>query len=191
MSRAGQRAGAAPTNGRGFDVVRVALAAILLTAAGLKAHQLATEPLAGRGIFSYRGSLMAQVEFEIVLAAWLLSGLRKRLAWAAAERSRSARQAAARQPEPGPLGASGTPAGGGAGPSLARPWTEGLLPADKEWFVTTPAVVVLRAGQVLAGWEAEAPRREGLTSALRCEEQEATTLAGKMKDTRWPNSGNE
>ena len=65
----------------GFDVVRVVLALILLVAAALKAHQLATEPVANNGIFSYRWSLMAMVEFEIVLGLWLLSGLHKRLVW--------------------------------------------------------------------------------------------------------------
>ena len=38
----------------GFDVVRVVLAAILLVAAALKGHQLATEPVANSDIFSYR-----------------------------------------------------------------------------------------------------------------------------------------
>ena len=57
--------------GRGFDFVRIVLAAILLTAAASKAHQLATEPVAGRDIFSCRWPLMAQVEFEIVLGVWM------------------------------------------------------------------------------------------------------------------------
>ena len=70
--------------GRGFDVVRIALAAILLAAAGLKAYQLATEPVGGKDIFSFRWSLIAQVEFEILLGVWLLSGLFKRPAWLAA-----------------------------------------------------------------------------------------------------------
>ena len=58
----------------GFDVVRVALALILLVAAALKGHQLATEPVANKDIFSYRWSLIAMVEFELVLGLWLLSG---------------------------------------------------------------------------------------------------------------------
>ena len=57
------------------------LALILLVAAVLKAHQLATEPVANKDIFSYRWSLIAMVEFELVLGIWLLSGLYKRLVW--------------------------------------------------------------------------------------------------------------
>ena len=349
MSRAGQRAGAAPTNGRGFDVVRIALAAILLTAAALKGHQLATEPVAGKDIFSYRWPLMAQVEFEIVLGAWLLSGLFRRLAWAAtlacfvffcgvtlykalsgaascgcfgrvqvspwytlildvwgvaallvfppkaapaaprrnsrrrllaaglptllvgvpagvamgsyqpaqladdggmttagrfvlleperwagkrfpllghvdigdrlskgdwivlfkhdgcpgcaeavpryqrlaatlarenspvsmamidleptkaerlaAERSAATRLAAAQTDAARTAGDRAT-AGGLAGSSSFRPWVDGLLPAEKEWFVTTPAVVVLKDGQVRGGWEGKAPTPEQLLKEL-------------------------
>jgi hypothetical protein len=65
----------------GFDVVRTVLGVILLVAAALKGHQLATEPVANRDIFSYRWSLMFQVEFEIFFGLWLLSGLHKRLSW--------------------------------------------------------------------------------------------------------------
>ena len=65
----------------GFDVVRILLALILLVTAVLKAHQLATEPVANKDIFSYRWSLILQVEFEILLGLWLLSGLHKRLVW--------------------------------------------------------------------------------------------------------------
>ena len=67
-----------------FDVVRLVLAAILLIAAALKAYPLATEPVANKDIFSYRWSLMLQVEFEIVFGLWLLSGAYRRLAWALA-----------------------------------------------------------------------------------------------------------
>lgn len=73
--------------GRGltaYDAVRVLLAAILLVAAAFKGYQLATEPVANADIFSYRWSLTAQVEFEIVLGVWLLSGLFRRLGWLAA-----------------------------------------------------------------------------------------------------------
>lgn len=64
-----------------FDVIRTLAGLILLIAAGLKAHQLATEPVANRDIFSYRWSMTAMVEFEIVFGLWLLSGLHKRLSW--------------------------------------------------------------------------------------------------------------
>ena len=77
----GAKLKAACSNITGFDVVRVILAVLLLIAAALKAYQLATEPVANDGIFSYRWSLIFQVEFEIVLGLWLLSGLHRRLAW--------------------------------------------------------------------------------------------------------------
>jgi hypothetical protein len=63
------------------DVVRVVLALVLLIAAGLKAHQLVTEPVPNKDIFTYRWAMIMQVEFEIVLGLWLLSGLGKRLSW--------------------------------------------------------------------------------------------------------------
>ena len=76
--------------------MRWALGLLLLTAAMLKGHQLATSPAANKDIFTFlpawvvpggqlaRWSLMLQVELELVFAIWLLSGLHKRLAWAAA-----------------------------------------------------------------------------------------------------------
>lgn len=71
------------TNGKAFDIVRVLLAMLLLTAAALKGYQLATSPVANKDIFTYRWSLVLMVEFELVLASWLVSGIHKRLAWAA------------------------------------------------------------------------------------------------------------
>ena len=65
----------------GFAVVRVTLGLILLAAAGLKAHQLATEPVLSIDIFSYRWSLAVQVQFELVLGLWLLGGMHRRLLW--------------------------------------------------------------------------------------------------------------
>jgi len=65
----------------GFAVVRVVLGLILLAAAGLKAHQLATEPVPNIDIFSYRWSLAVQVQFGIVLGLWLLGGMHRRLLW--------------------------------------------------------------------------------------------------------------
>jgi hypothetical protein len=38
----------------GYDVVRIALGILLLSAAGLKAHQLATEPAAANAFFGCR-----------------------------------------------------------------------------------------------------------------------------------------
>lgn len=67
-----------------FIWLRWGLGLLLLVAAALKGHQLATEPVPGVDILSYRWSLMFQVEFEIVFGLWLLSGLTPRLTWAAA-----------------------------------------------------------------------------------------------------------
>lgn len=71
MSRANQVCGV---------VLRV-LGAVLLVAAGLKGHQLLTEPLAENSIWSSRPLLILQVELELVLGVWLLSGLFARAAW--------------------------------------------------------------------------------------------------------------
>lgn len=58
-----------------YDAVRVALGLVLLVAAGLKAHQLATEPILGRGILNSPLFLIGLVEFELLLGVWLLFGL--------------------------------------------------------------------------------------------------------------------
>jgi hypothetical protein len=49
----------------GYDVVRILAAIVLLTAAGLKAHQLATEPIPARTWLDSRWLLMTTVEFEL------------------------------------------------------------------------------------------------------------------------------
>ena len=46
----------------------------------------------------------------------------------------------------------------GRGPvSENCPCTLGRLPETKEWFVTTPAVALLKDGQVTSVWEEKAP----------------------------------
>ena len=72
---------AKPAAVEGPDVIRAITAGILLLAAGLKAHQLATQPVASNSIFTYRWSLVTQVECEFVFGLWLLSGLQRRLTW--------------------------------------------------------------------------------------------------------------
>jgi len=62
----------------------VALGAILLIAGALKAHHLATEPVAGAGWINGRISLMIQAEIEILFGLWLFGGLMPRLSWAGA-----------------------------------------------------------------------------------------------------------
>jgi hypothetical protein len=65
-------------------VVLRTLGIVLLVAAALKAHQPATQPFRGDGMWGNRWLSAAQVEFEFVLGAWLFSGLLQRVAWLAA-----------------------------------------------------------------------------------------------------------
>jgi len=68
----------------GYDVVRITVGLLLLTAAGLKTHQLATEPVLGTGFLDSRWLLMAVVEFELFFGLWLLANLCPKPTWAAA-----------------------------------------------------------------------------------------------------------
>jgi hypothetical protein len=63
-------------------VVLVVLGLILLTAAALKSHQLATEPVLGTGILNSRWLLIIGVEVELFFGLWLVSGVLPRLSWA-------------------------------------------------------------------------------------------------------------
>lgn len=75
---------ASPRRGIGFEVVRVVLGLILLAAAALKTHELATRPALDLNILSYRWSLALLVQVQIFLGLWWVSGLYKRLAWLSA-----------------------------------------------------------------------------------------------------------
>ena len=68
----------------GYDAIRIALAILLLTAAGLKAHQLATEPVTGRGFLDSPGVLIVTVELELLFGFWLVANVWPKLTWAAA-----------------------------------------------------------------------------------------------------------
>ena len=68
----------------GYDAVRFALGAVLLAAAVLKAHQLATGPVAETNLLHSRWFLMIEVEFELLFGLWLLAGARPRPTWTAA-----------------------------------------------------------------------------------------------------------
>lgn len=61
---------------RPFRALQVCLGVLLLTATGLKTHQLATEPVLERGILDSRWFLIAVV--ELVLALWVVSTERTR-----------------------------------------------------------------------------------------------------------------
>ena len=68
----------------GWLAVRFLLASLLLTAAGLKGHQLATEPVANESLFTSRWLLIGVVELEIGLGIWLLVGAKSLWLWRAA-----------------------------------------------------------------------------------------------------------
>ncbi len=68
----------------GYDAIRVALGVLLLVAAGLKGHQLATEPILGHGILNSPWFLIGVVEFEIFFGLWLIAGLYPKWTWVAA-----------------------------------------------------------------------------------------------------------
>jgi len=66
-----------------FRVVQICLALLLLAAAGLKTHQLATEPVLGSSLLDSRWFLIAVVEFELFFAFWLIAGLLPAWTWSA------------------------------------------------------------------------------------------------------------
>jgi thiol-disulfide isomerase/thioredoxin len=63
------------------DIVLKVLGILLLVAAVLKGHELLTVPVANTDLWSWRPFLIFQVECELALGIWLVSGLLKRLAW--------------------------------------------------------------------------------------------------------------
>ncbi|MDR2171773.1 MAG: hypothetical protein LBP59_16640 [Planctomycetaceae bacterium] len=63
--------------------VRFFVALILLVAAGLKAHQLATTPSLGDGLLHARWFNIFVVEFELFFGIWLIFGLLPKLSWLA------------------------------------------------------------------------------------------------------------
>ena len=58
----------------GCTTVRLVLGALLLVAAALKTHQLATEPVANEDIFTARWFLTGVVELEMFMGVWLIVG---------------------------------------------------------------------------------------------------------------------
>jgi len=65
-------------------IVTMLLGILLVVAAGLKGYEVMTQPAVEKDIFSARWFLIFQVEFEIALGAWLLSGVLRKAAWLAA-----------------------------------------------------------------------------------------------------------
>lgn len=63
--------------------VRLAVGLFLLTAAGLKAHGIATDPASQDSLLLSARLLVASIEIEILLGLWLMSGWATRGAWLA------------------------------------------------------------------------------------------------------------
>ena len=63
----------------GFRIVRLAFGLLLLVAAALKGHQLATAPVPEADLLTSRWFLIALVECELALGLWFLSGWRPSL----------------------------------------------------------------------------------------------------------------
>ena len=57
----------------GYDVLRLAMAIVLLAAAGLKAYQLMAEPVLETDLLGSRWFLIGEVEIELCFGLWLLS----------------------------------------------------------------------------------------------------------------------
>lgn len=70
-----------PPLGIGFHAVRIALGAVLLTAAGFKAFALWTDPTPPLSLFSEPRWQIALIEAETLLGLWLLSGFAPRGVW--------------------------------------------------------------------------------------------------------------
>jgi len=65
------------------DILLKTLGALLIIAGALKGWQLLTEPVANNSIWTWRPFMVLQVDFELALGIWLLSGLFKKAAWLA------------------------------------------------------------------------------------------------------------
>lgn len=123
----------------GYDAVRILLGLVLLTAAGLKGHQVATEPILETGLLNSRWFLIGVVEFELLFGLWLLVGL-----YPAATRLAAilcfARLAVVSLAK----GLSGESSCG-----CCRACLCGHLDESVEWFVETPVKIALREGVIV------------------------------------------
>jgi uncharacterized membrane protein YphA (DoxX/SURF4 family) len=61
--------------------MRLVVASVLLVAAILKTHQLATTPILGEGFLHARWFKIFVVEFELFFGIWLIFGILPRLTW--------------------------------------------------------------------------------------------------------------
>ena len=69
---------------RGWHLVRIGVAGLLLTTSALKCWQLATEPVIGTSLLDSRWLLMAAVEFELFFGILLLANIWAKPSWAVA-----------------------------------------------------------------------------------------------------------
>ena len=69
---------------RGYNLLRLAVALLLLTAAALKGYDLANRPVVGSGLLESRWLLIGVVEMEILFSLWLLANIWPKLTWTAA-----------------------------------------------------------------------------------------------------------
>jgi hypothetical protein len=68
-------------NGVIWNILRLLVGCVILTAAILKAYQLATTPDLRSGLLHARWFNIIVVEFELLFGIWLLSGLLQKLTW--------------------------------------------------------------------------------------------------------------
>ena len=74
-------AAAAKISTRGYHVVRIAVATLLLLASGLKCWQLLTEPTLRTSVLDDPRLLLFTVEFELFFGLWLLANVLPRPTW--------------------------------------------------------------------------------------------------------------
>ena len=63
------------------------------------------------------------------------------------------------------------------GPSLQTSCSIGRLPEVKEWFITTPAMVLLKSGKVAQSWEQELPDFGSILDNISTETREKSLFA--------------
>lgn len=176
-------------------IVRVGLGVLLLAAAGLKLYGLSVSAVPRVGWFAQPWIHLATAEWELVLGAWLLSGIYPRLSWLAALVTFLAFAGVS-----GYLGWIGVASCGCFGTIQANPWwafgVDGLAlcalatspperrPNQTQWQTTTvPAIVVVAVLVATVGvgsWISGAPtaflarlRGEPLTTSTTYLEMEA------------------
>lgn len=65
----------------GWSVLRIVIGFVILAAAAMKAHQLATIPTLGEGLLHAHWFNILVVEFELFFGIWLLVGLMPKVTW--------------------------------------------------------------------------------------------------------------